>query len=423
MSDKFYVGLDITGFEDNGKASPISRVTIWYDDENAFTAGDDTGKTLEIDCPWATQKMADNILAAVSGFRYQAYSADAANLDPAAELGDGITVGGIYSILSKISDDGEGFPGVSAPGEEELEDEYPYLSPQQRELNRRVVLGQSYYGTKITRAEGLVIEKTDGEAVSAKAVFNSDELSFYDSENQRVLYFDPSTGTYKFTGMMNVSDKFIVDKNGNVTMNGSVQIGGSLTMTGTSNWLLSRYSTNKNATIPDGWSEEWNEAWDNTSTQVWAIYSYNGGSDWTQPMLVQGKDGDRGPTGPSGSDANVPDWVEAYTASAEFDTLVSNEWVISMNLYGTKIFGGAYYDDTGNSKLVLNPSGSASGNADLYLYSGNNVALRLYDQIVGTINWYSYDTPIMSTGIYGVHPKGDWDFSSTNVTGLYLRFS
>lgn len=55
MSDKFFVGLDLTGAEDNGRQRPISRVTLLLDDENAVTAGDDTGAELLADCPHATQ--------------------------------------------------------------------------------------------------------------------------------------------------------------------------------------------------------------------------------------------------------------------------------------------------------------------------------------------------------------------------------
>ena len=60
-------------------------------------------------------------------------------------------------------------------------------------------------------------------------------------------------------------------------------------------------------------------------------------------MLAQGKDGAQGETGPQGSAANVPAWVKAYTASAEFDTLVTDEWVVTMNLFGSKIFGTEIY--------------------------------------------------------------------------------
>ena len=135
---RFFVGDDITSFEDNGRQLPISRVTLKVDDESVLTAGDDTGMELEADCPHATQAMVNAILAKVKGYRYQMFSAGDAGLDPAAELGDGITVGGVYSVISRLSDDGSGFPSVTAPGEEELEDEYPAGGPMSREFDRKI---------------------------------------------------------------------------------------------------------------------------------------------------------------------------------------------------------------------------------------------------------------------------------------------
>lgn len=41
---------------------PYSKVILWLDDENSFTAGDDTGRTLEADLSWATQAIADKML-------------------------------------------------------------------------------------------------------------------------------------------------------------------------------------------------------------------------------------------------------------------------------------------------------------------------------------------------------------------------
>lgn len=138
MPDKHFVGLAITGFKNNGKKRPISRVTLMVDNDNAVTAGDDTGIELSANCPHATQAMVDAILAQVKGYQYQMYSADDANLDPAAELGDGVTVNGIYSVISRIDDDGSGYASISAPGEEEQKDEYPAAGPMTQQFDRQI---------------------------------------------------------------------------------------------------------------------------------------------------------------------------------------------------------------------------------------------------------------------------------------------
>ena len=138
MSDKFFVGLDLTAFSDNGRRPAITSVTLQADANTTYTAGTYTGLDLYAVCPYATQEMATAILLQVQGYRYQAFEASACGLDPSAELGDGVDAGGLYSVLSAISDGGSGYPDVSAPGEEELEDEYPYRSATERELSNDV---------------------------------------------------------------------------------------------------------------------------------------------------------------------------------------------------------------------------------------------------------------------------------------------
>ena len=165
MSDKYYVGGDITSFADNGKYKPISRVTLLVDDENSLTAGDDTGMEVIASCPHATQPMVNALLQAMKGYQYQAYEAGAANIDPAAELGDGVTVGGIYSPLSKLSDDGRGYAGISSPGEAEMEDEYPAEGYITQEFNRKIAETRSTI-TKTSEEIMLKVEGIDGRVTS-----------------------------------------------------------------------------------------------------------------------------------------------------------------------------------------------------------------------------------------------------------------
>lgn len=165
LSEKFFVGLDITGFEDTGKYRPISRVTLMVDDSNAITAGDDSGLEITATCPHATQEMVNALLSQLQGYQYQSFTADAANLDPSAELGDGVTVSGVYSTLSRLDDDGEGFPDISAPGEVALEEEYPAAGPMTQEFNRQ--LSQTRSLISKTREEILLQVDNLGDQVSS----------------------------------------------------------------------------------------------------------------------------------------------------------------------------------------------------------------------------------------------------------------
>lgn len=176
MSDKYYVGGDITSFADNGKYKPISRATLLVDDENSLTAGDDTGMEVIASCPHATQPMVNALLQTMKGYQYQAYEAGAANIDPAAELGDGVTVGGIYSPLSKLSDDGRGYASISSPGEAEMEDEYPSDGYITQEFNRKIAETRSLI-TKTSEEIMLKVDGVDGRVTSLSTSINGIEAN------------------------------------------------------------------------------------------------------------------------------------------------------------------------------------------------------------------------------------------------------
>ncbi len=117
-----------------------SKVVIQVNDELEYVAGSDTGRTLTFVNPWGTQQMADDLLSSILGYAYQPYTADGAILDPAAELGDGVTIKDVYSgIFSQKTDFTALCPAdISAPSEEEIDHEYPYKSPQERKVTRKL---------------------------------------------------------------------------------------------------------------------------------------------------------------------------------------------------------------------------------------------------------------------------------------------
>jgi hypothetical protein len=165
LSDKYFVGQDMTSFSDNGQYKPISRVTLLLDDEKSLTAGDDTGMEITASCPHATQAMVNALLQRMKGYRYQAYEAGAANIDPAAELGDGVNVGGVYSPLSRIADDGRGYADISSPGELEMDDEYPSGGYIKQEFDRKLAQTRSLI-TKTSEEINLRVEGISGDVSS-----------------------------------------------------------------------------------------------------------------------------------------------------------------------------------------------------------------------------------------------------------------
>lgn len=219
MSDKYYVGGDITSFSDNGKYKPISRVTLLVDDENSLTAGDDTGMEIVASCPHATQEMVNALLQKMKGYQYQAYEAGTANIDPAAELGDGVNVGGLYSALSRIADDGRGYADISSPGELEMEDEYPSGGYIKQEFNRKIAKTKTLI-TKTSEEINLKVEGLDGRVSDVTQTVDGISLSVTSSSSpdgettaKITLKVGPNnyTGYIKLDGNVDVSGQLSAD--------------------------------------------------------------------------------------------------------------------------------------------------------------------------------------------------------------------
>ena len=207
-----------------GETNPINKVIIWYDDENGFIApaqnngvdnevvsGNDDGYyTLEVDCPWATQAMANNLLTLFNGWVYKAYDLTHAAVIPAAEMGDVITFDGISTpMLSlNVSIGGGFYPDISSPGQDEVDSEFPYQTQTQKAIQRKVTLDQPYFGVTISREEGLKIERSDN---TSEALFNSQVFTMraqVDGSMKDRIYFDPVKGDYIFDGVLGADAVF-----------------------------------------------------------------------------------------------------------------------------------------------------------------------------------------------------------------------
>lgn len=159
--DKIYLGSRLESLEISEPLLPISRVILKVDGQNIYTAGDDSGRTIEKTMSWATQEMADSILTSLKGQVYKPFTGSGAFLDPAAELGDAITVAGNYGMLAGMSRqlDRMGISEISAPGADELDDEFPYTPKSQREVER--VLAKSY--SRISKTADQILLKVEDE--------------------------------------------------------------------------------------------------------------------------------------------------------------------------------------------------------------------------------------------------------------------
>ena len=140
MNGSVYVGQKALSLTEYEKAAPISGVILWVDDENCYEAGDETGTVIEQDCPYATQEMANNLLATLQGYSYQGLEANGAKVSPVAELGDGLTIGGLYTQLAYQNirfSTGE-VMDVSAPGSNETLHEYKTEGETTKQFNHQI---------------------------------------------------------------------------------------------------------------------------------------------------------------------------------------------------------------------------------------------------------------------------------------------
>lgn len=117
----------------------FSKVRINVTEDLMYEAGTDTGRLLELTNPWGTQQMAEDVLAKIRGHQYQPYTATGALLDPAVELGDGITVAGVYSGVygQDITFSHLYSADVEAPQDEEIDHEFPYETVTDRQVIRQ----------------------------------------------------------------------------------------------------------------------------------------------------------------------------------------------------------------------------------------------------------------------------------------------
>lgn len=138
MSDSVFIGKSAAGYSTSPALSPYTKVVIIIDDETFVEAGDGDN-VLELTCPWATAQMAEDILQNLSNFSYQPYDTEWAKLDPSAELGDGVTINGVFSGIytNETTFSTLMAARIAAPQENAVDHEYPYKSKTDRKVSRQ----------------------------------------------------------------------------------------------------------------------------------------------------------------------------------------------------------------------------------------------------------------------------------------------
>ena len=220
--DKTYLGRRLAKFSPGIASQPISKVELLNDTGDVVgVSGSDTGRTLTALQPDGTNAMAAAILAKVSGYKHIGYEGSKALLDPAVELGDAVTVDGLYVPLVALDMTFDSLlaPDISAPDADELDDEYPYKSPTQRQIERNMSKTRSLI-TKTSEEITLKVEGIDGRVSDITQTVDGISLSVTSASSPDgqttatiTLKVGPNnyTGYIKLDGNVDVSGQLSAD--------------------------------------------------------------------------------------------------------------------------------------------------------------------------------------------------------------------
>lgn len=129
---------------------------------------DGSGYVLEIDNPMGTQEMANAIYAGLKlrGAKYYPFDAEGAIADPALEVGDSITIGGITSNIVNVGYNHNSLMAskLSAPYDAEVDHDFKYEPKLERQFKREA----KYARTRITQNKDAIaleaVKRTQADA-------------------------------------------------------------------------------------------------------------------------------------------------------------------------------------------------------------------------------------------------------------------
>lgn len=185
MSKEVYVGRDVSDLQILQEFQPITKVIAYRSDEQWFEAGTDTGRTIEFTSPWASQAMANSVLQTLNGYVYRPYEATGAILPIDAEIGDAVNVADLYGIIANqtVEFNALTVSDISAPGDEDLNHEYPFIDFKTREENRENKRLYSLITKTDTEIRLLVANEVEGLQSSITLTANEIRAEVQDEVN------------------------------------------------------------------------------------------------------------------------------------------------------------------------------------------------------------------------------------------------
>ncbi len=228
--DRATVGRNVADFKKGAEQSGWTHVIVNTGDDTYVEAGTDDGETFEVFCPWGTTEMAEDILDALEGYVYQPYEAHGAILDPAYEIGDNVSVNGIDGILASVvtTHDALCAADISAPTDNEIDHEYPYISSLNRQIKRRL---QTIETTLYVGPESIVASVKDIDGRITQVSQTADKIDWLVASGTDATNFTMTdravelvSASITLTGYVQFND---------LTKSGSTAINGANITTGT----------------------------------------------------------------------------------------------------------------------------------------------------------------------------------------------
>lgn len=406
MNGKVFVGQKALSLTEYEKKAPISGVILWVDDENCYEAGDETGTVIEQDCPYASQQMADNLLATLQGYSYQGLEANGAKMSPIAELGDGMTVAGLYTQLAYQNirfSTGE-VMDMAAPGSDETLHEYKTEGETTKNFNHQIAQTRSL----ISKTSEEILLKVESEINGLSSSFSVQLQSI----TGRIDGLDGDFAEMSLT----LDGLTVTDSTGKTVINGS--------MIQTSNLYVK--AANINGTL--------------TANQI----NLTGAITWVD--LDSGVQGDINEAVNTANDAydlaydnQLPSYIKStYISATEVRSpTISGGTIIGSEIYATED-GDTYAMMDGDSFMLMRTGSSqpravleaTDRNVTLALGTGSGTSRESGRFFVAK----SYSAGTGNTGgIYLINDReeeigivffedGTIGFSADNVTGVPVRF-
>ena len=224
------VGKQAMEMDISPQFEPYSGVEIITGEDTFVFAGNRSGRVLQIENAWGTQAQANAILSSLTGtgFQYQPFKATGALVNPAAEIGDGVTVNGVYSGIYKMTRSFGSlmFADIEAPQDESIDHEYPFEAKQDRIYKREIADAQASISINENAITAEVLRATAAEGtLSSRITQNATSI------NAKVSQTGGDNSSFGWSLLSNKFSMFAGNKEVFKCTSSGVEIQGKITAT------------------------------------------------------------------------------------------------------------------------------------------------------------------------------------------------